>query len=147
MTRPSRFRRTPRHLLSSRGQAVALDGFRLIGERFLDASAEGVLVACDTEVGLGEEMVVSFAVPGSPLIVDAEATVVRIVEGFRPEDPGYCAGLRFTRIERRDRLALGVDLRALPPAPRHIRWGRRPAGSLPLPPSSVVLRPIMPIGT
>ena len=143
--RPStRFRRAPRHLVSATGQAVALDGFRLIGERFLDASAEGALVACDAEVVLGEELVVSFGVPGSSLVFDAEAEVVRIIEGFRPRDPGYCAGLRFTRFDRRDRLALGVDLRGLPPVPRQVRWGHRPAASRAA--STVVVRPIMRIG-
>jgi len=143
--RPStRFRRAPRHLVSATGQAVALDGFRLIGERFLDASAEGALVACDAAVALGEELVVSFAVPGSSLVFDAEAEVVRIIEGFRPRDPGYCAGLRFTRFDRRDRLALGVDLRGLPPVPRQVRWGHRPAASRAA--STVVVRPIMRIG-
>lgn len=144
--RPStRFRRASRHLVSSFGQAVALDGFRLIGERFLDASAEGALVACDAEVALGDELVVSFQVPGSSLVFDAEAEVVRIVEGLRPRDPGYCAGLRFTRFDRRDRLALGVDLRGLPPVPRHVRWGHRPAPVRASP--GVVVRPIMRVGT
>jgi hypothetical protein len=147
MRSTSRFRRTSRHLLSSRGQAVSIGGFRLIGERFLDASAEGVLVACDDGVRLGEEVIVSFPVPGSDRVFDAEAEVVRVVEGFRPSDPGYCAGLRFTRFDRRERLALGVDLRALPLAPQRIRWAQRPAGAFPvLPVPAVVLRSIVRVG-
>jgi hypothetical protein len=149
----TRFRRTTRHKLALRGAAthgtaVALDAFRQIGDRFLDASAEGVLVACDREVALGDRVLVSFAVPGSDLVFDAETEVSRIVEGFRPLDPGYCAGLRYTYFDRRDRLALGMDLRALPPIPRSIRWGHRPAGALPTPPPppSVVMRSIVRIG-
>ncbi len=118
-----RYRRTMRHLLRSRGQAVALDGFRLIGERILDCSAEGVLLACDDGVTLGESVIISFPVPRSRLIFDAEAEVVRIIRGEREGDPGYCAGLRFVDFDRRDRLALGVDLRAFPQIPRRLRWG------------------------
>lgn len=119
----SRYRRTARHLVAARGQAVALDGFRLIGERILDASAEGVLLACDDGVALGETVIVSFPVPNSDLVFDAEAEVVRVVRGEREGDPGYCAGLRFVGFDRRERLALGLDLRALPLAPRRVRWG------------------------
>lgn len=118
-----RYRRTTRHLLRSRGQAVALDGFRLIGERILDCSAEGVLLACDDGVTLGESVIISFPVPKSPLVFDAEAEVVRIIRGEREGDPGYCAGLRFVDFDRRDRLALGVDLRIFPQIPRRLRWG------------------------
>lgn len=118
-----RYRRYTRHLLRSRGQAVALDGFRLIGERILDCSAEGVLLACDDGVTLGESVIISFPVPKSPLVFDAEAEVVRIIRGERDGDPGYCAGLRFVGFDRRDRLALGVDLRSFPQVPRRLRWG------------------------
>ena len=129
----SRYRRTARHLVATRGQAVALDGFRLIGERILDASAEGVLLACDDGVAIGETVIVSFPVPNSELVFDAEAEVVRLVRGEREGDPGYCAGLRFVGFDRRERLALGLDLRALPLAPRRVRWGagmKPPAGGV-----------------
>jgi hypothetical protein len=143
--RQTRYRRTSRHLLIGiRGQAVSLDGFRYLGDRFLDASGEGVLVACDDGVALGEKVVVSFPVPRSELVFDAEAEVARIVLGEREGDPGYCAGLRFTHFDRKDRLALGVDLRALPLVPRTIRWGRAPlARPAPVPPVHVLVRPIV----
>lgn len=137
-----RFRRTSRHRVGARGQAVALEGFRLIGERILDASAEGALVACDDRVELGEAVVLSFPVPGSSLVFDAEAEVVRVVRGEREGDPGYCAGLRFVGFDRRDRLALGVDLRALPLAPRQVRWDATRAKAR----SSVAVRAIRSVG-
>lgn len=146
MGRFARFRRTDRHLVASRGQAVSLDGFRLVGERFLDASAEGVLLACDERVELGEQLVVSFPVPGSELVFDAEAEVVRIVRGERPGDPGYCAGLRFTSFDRAERLALGVDLRALPLVPRHLRWGTERPVPLRKVKGPVVIRAVVPVG-
>ena len=140
----SRFRRMSRHLLASRGQAVSLGEFRLIGERFLDASAEGVLLACDDRVALGERLVISFPVARTGLWFDAEAEVVRILSGHREGDPGYCAGLRYTHFDRKDRLALGVDLRTFPLAPQRIRWGQpaRPAPA-PRPAPSVVMRSIV----
>jgi len=122
----ARFRRTSRHTLGAFGQAVALDGFRLVGERFLDASAEGALVACDERVQLGQRLLVSFPVPGTGRFFDAEAEVMRIVEGLRPGDRGYCAGVRYVDFDRKDRLELGIDLRALPAVARAVRWGVRP---------------------
>jgi PilZ domain len=106
-------RRTTRRALRTSCQAVATSGFRLVGERILDASTDGLLVACDTGIALGEEVLVSFQTSGSSIWYDAEAEVTRILAGWRTDDPGYCAGLRFTHIERRDRLALGADLHDL----------------------------------
>ena len=74
-----------------------------------------MLLACDDGVEIGDEMVVSFRAPGDGPWLDAEAEVARLVEGWRPYDPGYCAGLRFTRMERRDRAELLSRLAGLPP--------------------------------
>jgi PilZ domain len=120
----SRYRRTTRHRVGTFGQCVRLDDFRLIGERILDASAEGVLVACDAQVRTGERVLLSFPVGERHAYFDAEAEVVRVIEGHRDGDPGYCAGLRFVDFERSARLAMGVDLRRYPEAPRHVRWSR-----------------------
>jgi hypothetical protein len=107
-------RRTTRHRVHARGQAVDPARFSLVGERFLDVSAEGCLLACDDGVAVGQTLLLSFALPSTGLWFDAEAEVVRVIEGWRDGDPGYAAGLRFTDFDRRDRLELGVDLRALP---------------------------------
>lgn len=107
-------RRTSRHSLSTRAQAVELGGFSLIGQRVLDASAEGCLIACDRAVDVGTRLVVSFEVPTTGLWFDAESEIVRIVAGRRPGDRGYCAGVRFLDFARRDQLALGIDLRDYP---------------------------------
>lgn len=120
--RSPRCRRMSRHLISTRGEVVALDDFELVGNRILDASAEGALIACDRRVELGQNIVLSFPVPGSGLVFDAEAEITRIIHGMRTGDPGYCAGVRYTDFDRRDRLALGIDLRRLPLAPRRVRW-------------------------
>lgn len=107
-------RKATRYVVQARGQVVDSESFELLGERILDASAEGCLLACDRPVKKGQKVVLTFQVPSSGLWFDAEAEVVRVVRGHRVGDPGYCAGLRFQTFDRRDRLTLGVDLRELP---------------------------------
>lgn len=106
-------RQSARHLVRARAQAVD-EAFRLVGERVIDASGTGCLLACDRKVEVGQRLLVSFEVPATGLWFDAEAEVVRVVEGRREGDPGYCAGLVYRDFERRARLALSVDLRAHP---------------------------------
>lgn len=110
-------RKTTRHLVRTRGQIVDLESFKLVGDRFLDVSAQGCLVACDRGVIRGQQVVMSFRLPTSGLWFDAEGEIVRVVEGWRDGDPGYAAGVRFTTFERRARLELGLDLRELPQSP------------------------------
>lgn len=115
--RNPRFRRTTRHVLHARGQAVDAKRFTLLGERILDASAEGCLLACDAEAKVGQRVFVTFQLPKNGAWFDAEAEVVRVIEGNRYGDPGYAAALRYVGFERKERLALGVDLRAHPLVP------------------------------
>jgi hypothetical protein len=111
------FRRTTRHVLRAPCQAVDARRFTLLGERILDASAEGCLLACDAEAKVGQRVFVSFQLPKAGTWFDAEAEVVRIVEGNRYGDPGYAAALRYVDFDRKERLALGVDLRRHPLVP------------------------------
>lgn len=92
-----------------------MEGFRLVGERVIDLSTRGMLVTCDGPVSVGEEVVVSFRAPNGGPWMDAEAEVARLIEGWRPSDPGYCAGLRFTRLDGPTRNELLVRLAGLPP--------------------------------
>ena len=110
-------RKTTRHVVRTRGQIVDVDSFSLVGDRFLDVSAQGCLIACDSGVLRGQRLVMSFRLPTSGLWFDAEGEVVRVIEGWRDGDPGYAAGVRFVEFDRRARLELGVDLRELPQAP------------------------------
>jgi hypothetical protein len=110
-------RRTTRHVLHARGQAVDARHFTLLGERILDASGEGCLLACDAEAKVGQRVFVTFQMPRRGTWFDAEAEVVRVIQGNRYGDPGYCAALRYVAFSRRERLALGVDLRAHPLVP------------------------------
>jgi len=110
-------RKTTRHVVRTRGQIVDLESFSLVGDRFLDVSSQGCLVACDAGVRSGQRLVMSFRLPSSGMWFDAEGEIVRVIEGWREGDPGYAAGVRFTEFERRARLELGIDLRELPQAP------------------------------
>ena len=113
-------RATTRRAVRARCQAVAERGFRLVGERALDLSTHGLLLACDAGVEVGEAVLLSIempaAAPGEPREwIDAEAVVARIVEGYRNGDRGYCAGLRFTGIDFESWRALRHGLRGTPP--------------------------------
>ena len=117
----ARQRRALRRRFRSRCQAVALDQFRLVGERVLDLSTRGMLLACDQRVELGDDLLVTFPAPEiedgaeQPIWIDAEAEVTRRIGGFRAGDLGYCVGLRFTRMDRASRDELLARLAGLPP--------------------------------
>jgi hypothetical protein len=109
-------RRAVRRAVRTRCHAVGADEFRLLGERALDLSPQGMLVACDAKARVGDDVIVSFKAPGDDgLWLDAEAVVARVIEGFRPFDPGYCMGLDFTYIEKSARNELLTRLAGFPP--------------------------------
>lgn len=85
-------------------QAVRERDFRLVADRTLDISADGLLLPLRTPVLTGESLIVSFAIPG--LWIDAEATAARIVHGRRPGDDGRAVGVVFDRISPSTRAAL-----------------------------------------
>ena len=120
-------RRAVRRAARVRCQAVSDRGFELLGERALDLSPRGMLLACDLPASLGDEVLVSFQTPGRrPLWLDAEAEIARIVHGFRDGDPGYCLGLRFTYLERPARNELLARLAGVPPPVPQRRMPGRP---------------------
>jgi PilZ domain len=109
-------RRAVRRAIRTRCHAVELGDFHLIGERVLDLSPRGMLVACDDQAKVGDDVMVSFRAPGSDgLWLDAEAVVARVIEGLRPGDPGYCMGLDFTYFEKSARDELLTRLVGFPP--------------------------------
>lgn len=136
-------RRALRRAAPTRCQAVGLNGFRLLGERALDLSPRGMLVACDSGVKLGERVIVSFKAPGDDALwMDAEAELSRIVQGYRPGDPGYCIGLDFLYFERSSRHELLVRLAGTPPPIPH-RRARGPFARAEEPHASVLVRGII----
>ncbi|HMI93525.1 MAG TPA: PilZ domain-containing protein [Polyangiales bacterium] len=119
-------RRAMRRAARSRCQVVSRAEFELLGETALDVSPRGILLACDVPVALGERVIMSLSAPGpDEFWLDAEAEVARIVYGFRNGDPGYCAGLRFTYLERSARQELLTRLVGLPPPVPQRRPGSR----------------------
>lgn len=122
----SQQRRSMRRAARSQCQVVSRAEFELLGETALDVSPRGMLLACDVPVALGERVILSLSTPGpEPFWLDAEAEVARIVYGFRHGDPGYCAGLRFTYLERSSRNELLTRLVGLPPPIPQRRPGQR----------------------
>lgn len=113
-SRPSRRIATRRQVLVP-CQAVRLRDFKLIADRTIDVSIEGMLVplSSDEVVLTGETMIVSFPIPG--MWIDAEATVMRVVHGRRPCDEGLALGLEFDVISPSARAALAGFLHGRPP--------------------------------
>jgi hypothetical protein len=85
-------------------QAVREHDFKLIADRALDISVEGLLLPLRTKVLTGESLIVSFAIPG--MWIDAEATVARVVHGRRPNDDGLAVGVVFDELAPSARAAL-----------------------------------------
>jgi c-di-GMP-binding flagellar brake protein YcgR len=96
-------------------QVVAERGFRLVAERTVDLSMDGMLVRSDSEVSLGEEVLVALRMPSGRIWVDAQARVARIIEGRRRGDGGRALGIRFEEISNVDRALLGASLHGMPP--------------------------------
>ncbi len=109
-------RRTVRRACSTDCWAIRLDDCSLLGERILDLSPRGILLAGDAPVEPGDSVFISFRAPGNDDIwLNAEAEVARVVNGLRITDPGYCLGLRLTYFDPISRVRLERRLRGLPP--------------------------------
>jgi PilZ domain len=92
------------------------DTTRLLGDRTLDLSPQGMLLASDERIDEGSEVVVSFMATELPIWFDTQATVTRIVQGRRPGDVGRALGLRFDTLPAVSRLILRGHLRKHPAA-------------------------------
>jgi hypothetical protein len=115
LIREARQRRNLRRSVDLHCQAVAEEGFRLIGHRMLDLSPEGALVQTVGEADVGEGVVLTFPAPGGFSWIDAEARVVRVIRGRRHGDQGPCVALRFERLDPAARAILSGSLHGLPP--------------------------------
>lgn len=122
-------RRAVRRAVQTSCQAVNMTEFRLLSSRVLDLSPRGMLVACESAAHVGDQIKVSFHVPGrqerSESWFQAEAVVARVIAGQRRNDEGYGAGLEFTYLEESCRRALLLRLASFPaPVPRRELHGR-----------------------
>jgi hypothetical protein len=91
------------------------DSLRLVGDRAIDLSPKGMLLLSDEAVGAQADLLVSFMSTELPIWFDTHATMVRIVEGRRPGDPGRALGLRFESLPAVARLILRGHLQKVPP--------------------------------
>jgi hypothetical protein len=113
---PASQRRTLRRALRVDCQVVRERDFRLLGDWALDISPDGMLVVTRDVVLTGEEVIVSFPIPRTRIIVDAVATVARVVHGRRPTDRHRRAlGIAFDSMEPEYRRLLRASLRHVPP--------------------------------
>ena len=119
--RPHR-RRGTRRTYRAACQAVRMDDLTLVGERVLDLSPRGMLLACDARMAVVQEVLVSFRSPWLGPGVVALGEVRRVLEGWRLGDPGYCAALRFLELEETPRRELEERLVHLPPVPAARRY-------------------------
>lgn len=112
-------------------QAVREHDFKLIADRTLDISIDGLLLPLRTRVLTGESLIVSFAIPGG-MWIDVEATVARVVHNRRPGDDGLAVGVVFDHIAPSARAALAGFLHGRrAPLPRRGPLARLRRGQLP----------------
>jgi hypothetical protein len=91
-----------------------IEDWRLLGDRTIDVSPQGMLVLSDEAVDEGTSLVVSFQATELPIWFDTCATVTRIVQGRRPGDRGRALGIHFDTLPAVSRLILRGHLRKLP---------------------------------
>jgi hypothetical protein len=108
-------RREVRRAVALACQVVRERDFKLVADRALDVSPDGMLVRCDADLALGEGLIVSFQATQLGLWFDSEATVARVVRGRREGDRGAAVGLSFATLDRVKRLILRGALRRVPP--------------------------------
>jgi hypothetical protein len=114
---PVNRRREIRRLVRLACRVRRMDNWRLVGDRTIDLSPQGMLVASDERVHEGMDVVVSFQATELPIWFDACAKVTRIVEGRRPGDGGRALGVQFETLPSVSRLILRGHLRRLPAVP------------------------------
>ena len=119
-------RREIRRAVEIACQVVRERDFRLVAERTLDVSPDGMRIASAIDLEPGDNLIVSFQATGLGLWFDTEATVTRLIRGRRPGDRGPGAALAFSSLDRVKRLILRGHLRRLPPPiprrPPRIDW-------------------------
>jgi hypothetical protein len=93
-----------------------LESLRLVADRTLDLSPQGMLVMSDENMDEGARLMVSFQATEFPIWFDTQATVTRVIEGRRPGDVGRGLGLRFDTLPAVQRLILRGHLRKHPAA-------------------------------
>jgi hypothetical protein len=107
-------RREVRRMVRIGCHARRMEDWRLVGDRVVDLSPEGMLLLSDERVEEGTTLVVSFQATELPIWFDTCATVARIIQGRRPGDTGRALGVRFETLPAVQRLILRGHLRTQP---------------------------------
>ncbi len=122
MPTPQNRRNAQRKLKSIPCQIVRHADTQVFPECTTDLSEAGMFVRSDAGLVLGDTLTVSFQTGDLGIWVDAQATVVRLVQGRRREDRGVGFGLRFDALDPIKRLVVRGALRkARPPLPQRAR--------------------------
>ncbi len=108
-------RRAARRCVLVDCQVVRERDFSLLGERALDLSLQGMLLYSKRRAEVGEEVIVTFRVPGTRKWIDTTATVARVIQGRRPGDRGPALGLWWGELPLADERLLRSCLTPFPP--------------------------------
>jgi len=114
---PANRRREMRRSVRLACRVRRMDDWRLIGDRTVDLSPQGLLLLSDERIDDQTECVVSFQATELPIWFDACARVTRVVEGRRPGDAGRALGVHFETLPSVSRLILRGFLRRHPMVP------------------------------
>ena len=97
-------------------QVVREEDFRLVGDRAVDLTPEGMLIVTDRmDLEVGQSLIISFQATEFGIWFDTEATVARIIKGKRKGDIGRAVGVRFQGLENVKRLILRSAFHGVPP--------------------------------
>lgn len=108
-------RRATRRAVRVPCQVVRERGFRLVGDASADLSTEGMRVSNpQTDVAVGESVIVSFQGTETGVWFDLDARVARIIGGRRKGDHGHAVGIAFENQSALGRLMLRGALAKMP---------------------------------
>lgn len=88
---------------------------RVIAERALDISSDGMLLSTPAIVDQDEHLLITFRATELGLLFVTEAEVARVVAGRRHGDRGPAIGVRFTSLDPIQRFILRGAFRKVPP--------------------------------
>lgn len=108
-------RRAERRSVIMNCQVVRKRRPQVVGTRAIDLSTDGMLVLINVPVLTGEEVLVSFEIPGTHERLEVPATVARTLHARRLGDPGRGIGLCFEPLDSASNRKLRYALRRYPP--------------------------------
>jgi c-di-GMP-binding flagellar brake protein YcgR len=106
---------TIRRMLKLPCVVVRESTFRPIASATTDVSIDGMQVMSDSDVELGETVLITFRATHLDIWFDTDATIVRINQARRDEDRARTLGLRFDTLDPIARRMLHASWRHVPP--------------------------------